>query len=162
MLSSSTFPGKAESFQTGNEDFAVFLEKFTSSAAFQMTRIKFPLKTPIALLTDDGEHEKTFPFTKEKWPLIDAETLREESISEDDGTVYVSKFTVNQPDHKEFQSGYDESEIDFRVEFDLIGGKWFVTDCYTDWYAYDLPIDELKEVIGQVQEENAAFREIHP
>lgn len=47
------------------EDFKSFLDKFTSSAAFQYTRIKFPLKTPITLLADDGETEKTFPFTKE-------------------------------------------------------------------------------------------------
>ena len=48
------------------EDFKSFLDKFTSSAAFQYTRIKFPLKTPITLLADDGETEKTFPFTREK------------------------------------------------------------------------------------------------
>ena len=53
------------------EDFKFFLDKFTSSAAFQYTRIKFPLKTPITLLADDGETEKTFPFTREKWPLLD-------------------------------------------------------------------------------------------
>ena len=29
------------------EDFKSFLDKFTSSAAFQYTRIKFPLKTPM-------------------------------------------------------------------------------------------------------------------
>ena len=48
------------------ENFKSFLDRFTSSAAFQYTRIKFPLKTPITLLADDGETEKTFPFTKEK------------------------------------------------------------------------------------------------
>ena len=31
-----------------NEDFQTFLKKFTSSASFQYSRIKFPLKTPIA------------------------------------------------------------------------------------------------------------------
>ncbi len=162
LLSSSTFSAKTESLQAESEDFTAFLEKFTSSAAFQMTRIKFPLKTSISLLTDDGESEKTFPFTKEKWPLLDAETLREESISEEGGAVYVSKFTVNEPAHKEFEAGYDESEFDLRVVFDLVDGKWFVTDCYTGWYSYDLPIDELKMTIEQVQEENAAFREIYP
>ncbi len=162
LLSSSSFPEKAESFQTGSEDFKTFLDKFTGSAAFQMTRIKFPLKTPITLMTDDGEHEKTFPFTKEKWPLLDSETLREESIEEEGGAVYVSKFLVNEPKHKEFQAGYDESEYDLRVVFDLIDGKWFVTGCYTGWYAFDLPISELKLTIQQVQEENAAFRELHP
>ena len=36
------------------EDFKTFLQKFTSSASFQYSRIKFPLKSPIALLKDDG------------------------------------------------------------------------------------------------------------
>ena len=130
--------GKAVA-QSG-EDFKPFLDKFTSSAAFQYTRIKFPLKTPITLLADDGETEKTFPFTKEKWPLLDSEPAR-----------------------KVFEAGYEESEVDLRVEFQLLpDGKWYVVDCYTGWYGYDLPIAELKQTIQQVKEENAAFKEIHP
>ena len=31
------------------EDFKTFLQKFTSSASFQYSRIKFPMKSPIAL-----------------------------------------------------------------------------------------------------------------
>ena len=77
------------------EDFKSFLDKFTSSAAFQYTRVKFPLKTPITLLADDGETEKTFPFTKEKWPLLDSETMKEERITQEEGGIYVSKFTLN-------------------------------------------------------------------
>ncbi|MCP3893213.1 DUF4348 domain-containing protein [Bacteroides sp.] len=152
----------AEAVTTGEEDFQSFLEKFTASAAFQMTRVKFPLKTPITLMTDDGNSEKTFPFTKEKWPLLDAETLKEERITQEEGGIYVSKFTVNEPKRKEFEAGYEESEIDLRVEFELIDGKWYVTDCYTGWYGFDLPIGELKQTIQQVQEENNAFIEIHP
>lgn len=152
----------AENAQAGEEDFQVFLEKFTSSAAFQMTRIKFPLKTPITLMTDDGNSEKTFPFTKEKWPLLDNETLKEERITQEEGGIYVSKFTANTPKHKAFEAGYEESEVDLRVEFDLIDGKWYVTDCYTGWYGFDLPISELKQTIQQVQEENNAFKEVHP
>lgn len=148
--------------QPADDDFPSFLEKFTSSAAFQYTRIKFPLKTPITLMSDDGESEKTFPFTREKWPLLDGETLREERITQEEGGVYVSRFTVNDPTRKEFEAGYEESEVDLRVEFELIDGKWFVTDCYTGWYAYDLPISELKQTIEQVQEENKAFEEVHP
>ena len=79
--------GKAVT-QSG-EDFKPFLDKFTSSAAFQYTRIKFPLKTPITLLADDGETEKTFPFTKEKWPLLDSETMKEERIAQEEGGIYV-------------------------------------------------------------------------
>lgn len=150
------------SSEAGDEDFQAFLEKFTGSATFQMTRIKFPLKTPITLMTDDGNSEKTFPFTKEKWPLLDGETLKEERIIQEEGGIYVSKFTANEPKHKEFEAGYEESEVDLRVEFDLIDGKWYVTDCYTGWYGFDLPIADLKQTIRQVEEENVAFKEIHP
>ena len=109
------------------EDFKSFLDKFTSSAAFQYTRVKFPLKTPITLLADDGETEKTFPFTKEKWPLLDSETMKEERITQEEGGIYVSKFTLNEPKHKIFEAGYEESEVDLRVEFELqADGKWYV------------------------------------
>ena len=48
---SSRAKAKNEIAQSG-EDFKSFLDKFTSSAAFQYTRIKFPLKTPITLLAE--------------------------------------------------------------------------------------------------------------
>ncbi len=99
------------------------------------------MKTPVTLLADDGETEKNVPFTKEKWPLLDSETLKEERITQEEGGVYVSKFTLNEPAHKVFEAGYEESEIDLRVEFELLpDGKWYVVDCYTGWYGYDLPI----------------------
>mgnify|MGYP002434679608 CR=1 FL=1 len=162
----NTSKAKAESdvaAETAEETFQSFLKKFTSSASFQYTRVKFPLKTPVTLLADDGETEKTFPFTKEKWPLLDSETLKEERITQEEGGVYVSKFTLNEPAHKVFEAGYEESEIDLRVEFELLpDGKWYVVDCYTGWYGYDLPIAELKQTIQHVQEENAAFKELHP
>lgn len=148
---SSRAKAKNEIAQSG-EDFKSFLDKFTSSAAFQYTRIKFPLKTPITLLADDGETEKTFPFTKEKWPLLDSETMKEERIEQEEGGIYVSKFTLNEPVHKVFEAGYEESEIDLRVEFEQAAdGKWYVVDCYTGWYGYDLPIGELKQTIQQVK-----------
>ena len=148
--------------QAAEEDFNAFLQKFTSSASFQYSRVKFPMKTPITLLKDDGETEQNFPFTREKWALLDAETLKEGRVTEEEGGVYVSLFTVNEPAHKEFEAGYEESEPLLRVVFDLIGGKWYVTDCCTDWYNFDLPISELKETIQTVQEENKAFEELHP
>ncbi len=119
-----------------------------ASAAFQYTRIKFPLKTPITLLADDGETEKTFPFTEEKWPLLDSETMKEERYhSGRRGNLMFSKFTLNEPKHKIFEAGYEESEVDLRVEFELqADGKWYVVDCYTGWYGYDLPIGELNKL----------------
>ena len=46
------------------------------------------------------------------------------TITQEEGGIYVSKFTVNEPTHKEFEAGYEESEVDLRVIFDLIDGKW--------------------------------------
>ncbi|WP_321333876.1 DUF4348 domain-containing protein [uncultured Bacteroides sp.] len=148
--------------QQADDDFRSFLAKFTSSAAYQYKHLKFPMKSPITLMTDDGNTEKTFPFTKEKWPLLDGETLKEERITQEEGGVYVSKFVVNNPTHKEFEAGYEDSEIDLRVVFDLIEGSWYVTDCYSAWYSFDLPIADLRETILQVQEENKAFEKIYP
>lgn len=105
------------------EDFKTFLQKFTSSASFQYSRIKFPLKSPIVLLKDDGETEQTFPFTRDKWALLDSETLKEGRITEEEGGVYISRFTRNEPAHKEFEAGYDESEPSLRVVFELVGGN---------------------------------------
>ena len=120
---------KADSELTtqNGEDFKSFLDKFTSSAAFQYTRIKFPLKTPITLLADDGETEKTFPFTKEKWPLLDSETMKEERITQEEGGIYVSKFTLNEPKHKIFEAGYEESECVLSSNCRLTGnGMWWI------------------------------------
>ena len=64
------------------EDFKSFLHKFTSSASFQYSRIKFPLKSPIVLLQDDGETEQTFPFTRDKWALLkDVSQKRKEEFT---------------------------------------------------------------------------------
>mgnify|MGYP000838280896 FL=1 len=103
-----------------------------------------------------------YNYLKDKWPLLDSETLKEERITQEEGGIYVSKFTLNEPGHKVFEAGYEESEVDLRVEFECIDGKWYVTDCYTGWYGFDLPISELKETILQIQEDNKAFKEIHP
>jgi hypothetical protein len=144
------------------EDFKSFLHKFTSSASFQYSRIKFPLKSPIVLLQDDGETEQTFPFTRDKWALLDSETLKEGRITEEEGGVYISRFTRDEPAYKEFEAGYDESEPSLRVVFELIDGNWYVTDCYNDWYNLDLPIGELEETVHTMQEENKSFEELHP
>jgi len=161
-LSAALLMTVLNSHAAAQEEFQGFLKKFTSSASFQFSRIKFPLKSPITLLEDDGETEKTFSFTKDKWPLLDEESLKEGRTTEEEGGVYISRFTVNQPAHKEFEAGYDESEISLRVVFDLMGGKWYVTDCYTDWYNFDVPIGELNETIRSVQEENKTFEQTHP
>ena len=94
--------------------------------------------------------------------MLGEDAFKEERITDEEGGVYVSRFTVNTPKHKEFEAGYDESEASLRVVFELIDGKWYVTDCYTDWYNFDLPISELPETITTIEEENKAFEEMHP
>lgn len=144
------------------EDFESFLSQFTASASFQYARIKFPLASPIILL-DDKEKEKTFPFTKEKWQLLDHEVFEVSRAYNDEAdNYYTSKYIQDEPARKEFEAGYEESEVDLRVVFELIGGKWFVTDCYNSWYSFDLPAGELAEAIAQVKEENDLFLEQYP
>ncbi len=144
------------------EDFTTFLNQFTNSAAFQLSRIKFPLKSPIILLSEDGETEKKFPFTQEKWPLLEDGVFKQERYEQEDGSVYVAHFVVDEPKKKIFEAGFEESEIDLRVEFQLINGTWYVVDSYTGWYGFDLPAEELNESVKQVQEDNNIFKEMHP
>jgi hypothetical protein len=147
--------------QSAGEDFKSFLSKFTASAAFQYSRIKFPLETPITLVTDNGD-EKTYPFTKEKWPLLSAENFKTERTTQEEGSVYIALFIVDEADHKEYEAGYEESELDLRVVFKRIDGKWYVTDCYNAWYSFDLPVEEFTDTVNQVQEENKTFKAEHP
>lgn len=76
--------------------------------------------------------------------------------------VYVSKFTVVEPTTRVFEAGFEESENDMRIEFALIDGKWYVVDCYTGWYGFDLFAEELDEAVKNVQEENADFKALYP
>lgn len=145
-----------------DKDFASFLSQFTKSAAFQYSRIKFPLKSPITIMADDGKSEKTFVFTRDKWPLLSADILQVKNESSPEGGTYIAKYTVDEPNHKVFQAGYEDSEIDLKIVFDLIGGKWFVTDCYTAWYNFELSQEEYIDALHQVQKENTSFIKVHP
>lgn len=144
------------------EDFAEFLQKFTTSARFQYSRVKFPLKTPITLLKEDGETEQSFPFTRDKWPLLDAASLQTGRMTDEEGGVYVAQFTTNQDTRKEFEAGYEESEPSLRISFTLIGGEWYVTDCYNDWFNADLIVSDLPETLKEITAENEAFQEQWP
>ena len=81
--------------------------------------------------------------------MLDEETLKEGRTTEEEGGTYISHFTVNEPAHKEFEAGYDESEPSLRVVFELTDGKWYVTDCYNDWYNFDLPTMNWKKLFRQ-------------
>lgn len=147
--------------QSGAEKFETFLDRFTASAAFQYSRVKFPLESPITLIAENGD-EKTYPLTKERWPLLDAASFKVERVMQEEGAVYLAHYVLDEAGQKEYEAGYEESELDLRVVFKLIGGKWFVTDCYNSWYGFDLPIEEFADTVKQVQEENKVFREEHP
>mgnify|MGYP000361579058 CR=1 FL=1 len=154
---------ESEAAQT-REDFKSFLDKFTSSAAVSVYSCQVSVENAgyfIGGMT--GKLRKRSLLRRKSGRCLDSETLKEERITQEEGGIYVSKFTLNEPAHKVFEAGYEESEIDLRVEFELLpDGKWYVVDCYTGWYGYDLPIAELKQTIQHVQEENAAFKELHP
>lgn len=160
-MSSGVSPATDAFHQTTDTDFLSFLNKFATSASFQYSRIKFPLTSPIILLNEE-EEEETFPFTKEKWLLLDRETFNERRVNTEEYGVYITKFVVNEPALKEFEAGYEESELDLWVVFELIDGKWHVTDCYNSCYAFDLPATQLSEAIGRIQEDNKLFESKYP
>lgn len=63
----NTSKAKAESdvaAETAEETFQSFLKKFTSSASFQYTRVKFPLKTPITLMRTMGIVKRPSPLLR--------------------------------------------------------------------------------------------------
>lgn len=147
--------------QSVDTSFESFLDKFTTSAAFQYSRIKFPLESPIVLLDDNG-NEKSYSFTKEKWPLLGADWFVVQRAQQEEGGVYIVQYAVDEPAHKEFEAGFEDGELDLRIVFNLIEDKWYVTDCYNAWYSFDLPNSELQDAVRQVKEENAVFEEQYP
>ena len=94
--------------------------------------------------------------------MLEEGAFNVERIENEDGSVYLSHFTTDEPTKKIFEAGFEESEMDVRVEFNLIDGKWYVVDAYTGWYGFDLPAEELNEAVKQVQQDNKIFKEIHP
>ena len=74
--------------------------------------------------------------------------------------IFLTSLSMGLP--AEFEARYDESEPSLHCDLWTTDGKWYVTDCYNDWYNFDLPINELEETIQAVQEENKAFEELHP
>ena len=90
----------------GGEDFESFIKQFTNSAAFQLSRIKFPLKSPIILLSSDGETAKEFPFTQDNWPVLEDGVFVVERMDDDYGHVYVIPYKLDEDDHKGFAHGF--------------------------------------------------------
>ena len=87
LLTSGIAPSHAATMQS--EPFTTFISQFGQSAKFQLSRIKFPLKSPIVLLADDGETEKSFPFTQDMWPLLEEDALKAERIEQEIGRAHV-------------------------------------------------------------------------
>lgn len=145
-----------------NEDFNTFIKHFVTSAEFQYSRVKFPLKSPIVIVSDSLQKEILVPFTKDKWPLIDSTVIVEDRVEELEGGVFVSEYIVNEPDKKVFRAGYEESEFELYLVFNLIDQKWYVVDCYTAWFAFLSSLEELNEVLKELRSENALYVECFP
>ena len=154
------FCSLATAQEQSGENFDSFLKKFTSSAEFQLSRIKFPLATPIFLI-DEDETEKEVPFAEAEWPLLSAKDLEVSKITTTDG-VYFGRFAVKEKDHVEYESGLEESELDLNVIFDLIDGKWYVTDCYNGIVYGAVSVGEFDATVYEVQQKNEKFMKKHP
>lgn len=139
--------------------FDAFLKKFTSSAEFQYSRVRFPVATPIFLIKTNGD-EVEVPFTQEEWSLLGENDLKEFRQETQDG-VYFSRFAVKDKDHVEFEAGLEESELDLSIVFDLVDGKWYVTDCFNGIYGA-VPVDDFDATVYEVQQKNEQFIKKHP
>ncbi len=145
--------------QEPDAGFDAFLKKFTSSAGFQLSRVKFPVATPIFLVDENG-NEQEVPFTEEAWALLGEEDVKEFRRDTQDG-VYFGRFAVKDKDHVEFEAGLEESELDLSITFDLIDGQWYVTDCFNGIYG-GVPIADFDATVYEVQQKNEQFAEQHP
>ncbi|MEG1546569.1 MAG: DUF4348 domain-containing protein [Bacteroidaceae bacterium] len=140
-------------------DFDSFLKKFTSGAEFQYSRVKFPIATPIFLIKANGDEQEA-PFTMEEWPLLEAKDVRVFKQSTQDGVMF-GRFTVKDKDHVEYEAGLEESELDLSITFDLIDGKWYVTDCFNGIYG-SVSTEEFDAVVYEIQQKNADYQKKHP
>lgn len=142
-----------------DKDFNTFLKQFVSSAEFQYSRVRFPLETPIILVGADGtEHE--IPFTMEEWPLLGKDDLKVFKKKTPEGILF-GNFSIQDKDHVEYEAGLEESELDLNVVFDLVDGKWYVTDCFNSCYATATP-EDIDGIIYEVQQANRKFMEKYP
>ena len=139
--------------------FDAFLKKFTTSAEFQLARVKFPVTTPIFLVDDNG-NEQEVPFTQEEWPLLGEKELKEFEQNTQD-VIYFGRFAVKEENHVEFESGLEESELDLSLIFDLVDGKWYVTDCFNGIYGA-VPAADFDATVYEVQQKNEQFLKKHP
>lgn len=142
-----------------DKDFESFLTQFTSSAEFQFSRIKFPLNSPIILLDVDGNEQET-PFSADLWPLLEVKDFTIGKYETEDG-LFFGRYAIKEKEQVVFEAGMEESELDLIIHFDLVDGKWYVTDCYTGWYG-SLPIEDFDPVVYEVQQRNAEFAKNNP
>lgn len=145
--------------QEPDAGFDAFLKKFTSSAGFQLSRVKFPVTTPIFLVDENG-NEQEVPFTQEEWALLGEEDVKEFRRNTQDG-VYFGRFAVKDKEHVVFEAGLEESELDLSITFDLIDGQWYVTDCFNGIYG-GVPIADFDATVYEVQQKNEQFADQHP
>ena len=137
---------------TGAKSFNVFLNRFTSDAAFQYAHIKFPIGE-LDLLDSEADAQgliemKAIPFTKELWILHGKGAFSKKN----EGGLKAGFKWMN--DRKvtwsvtygEVESGYSYSES---LTFEYIDGDWYVTQGYyengTDTPTYVDQVEIVKQ-----------------
>jgi len=97
------------------EDFATFYEKFVSDENFQLERVKFPVEGSNIIGYDEEEE-----WTKENWIKLN----NIDEVDQKELTVETDE-TDTKVEHKIY---LPNSGFGVTYAFELIDGKWFLTE----------------------------------
>ena len=95
------------------EDFDKFYDRFHADSAFQMSRIKFPLKGASTNI------DKSTPWTPQNWQMLRTR------IYDVDKNQYKVKYTKTETSFTQ-KVWVDGGGFSNECCFELIGGKWFL------------------------------------
>ncbi|MBR2770820.1 MAG: DUF4348 domain-containing protein [Salinivirgaceae bacterium] len=95
------------------EDFDKFYNRFHADSAFQMSRIKFPLKGASTNL------DKSTPWTPQNWQMLRTR------IYDVDKNQYKVKYSKTETSFTQ-KVWVDGGGFSNECRFELIGGKWFL------------------------------------
>lgn len=95
------------------EDFDKFYDRFHADSAFQMSRIKFPLKGASTNI------DKSTPWTPQNWQMLRTR------IYDVDKNQYKVKYSKTETSFTQ-KVWIDGGGFSNECRFELIGGKWFL------------------------------------
>ncbi len=104
-----------KNFKFKNKDFEAFYQQFITDTAFQINRVKFPLRGKYS------DYEGNEDWEKETWPYIKWDLHKEVAQTND-------SISIRQDDNKFFFGEYClDCGFSFEMQFEKLNDKWFLT-----------------------------------